>query len=236
MKIIPSTKGFEIICDDDDYERLSGFRWYAHHHGKGRNRDGEYRPARRDSAPPRKVHTFVHAVMGRAPDGMVIDHINGNPWDNRKENLRICSHGQNLRNQRRPRKANGTGKGVHIVNGSITVKISFRYETFCFVGWNSVAEAERIYDALALHLHGDFACLNHPDEGTTALSPEQVRAILTQTRAGRSVEAKVIPLLRDGLNATEASRLAQCAISTVSRIAQKHGIKLARGRPRKIAA
>lgn len=49
---------------------------------------------------------------GSIPDGMVIDHINGDPFDNRLENLRMCTQHGNMRNSRRHR-INGYGvKGV----------------------------------------------------------------------------------------------------------------------------
>lgn len=42
-----------------------------------------------------KLHRFIM----NCPDDMVIDHINRNPLDNRRENLRICTQQQNVMNK-----------------------------------------------------------------------------------------------------------------------------------------
>lgn len=45
------------------------------------------------------VHILVYELfVGRIPDGKDIDHINGNPKDNRVENLRVASKSENMRN------------------------------------------------------------------------------------------------------------------------------------------
>ena len=41
------------------------------------------------------------AANGTIPEGMQIDHINGNTLDNRLENLRVVTHQENARNQKR---------------------------------------------------------------------------------------------------------------------------------------
>lgn len=64
-------------------------------------------------------------VYGVLPSGD-IDHLNGNPSDNRICNLRDVPHGVNLENQRKPQKSNTSGKlGVCIkADGRITASIS----------------------------------------------------------------------------------------------------------------
>lgn len=44
--------------------------------------------------------TFLHhLVIGKPPAGLEVDHINRNTFDNRKQNLRFLSHGDNMRNR-----------------------------------------------------------------------------------------------------------------------------------------
>ncbi|KOS03136.1 HNH endonuclease [Paenibacillus polymyxa] len=48
----------------------------------------------------------MHRYLTDCPEGLVVDHINGNGLDNRRENLRVCSHLDNMQNITKP----GSGK------------------------------------------------------------------------------------------------------------------------------
>ncbi|MCE7699722.1 MAG: HNH endonuclease [Methanobacterium paludis] len=63
-----------------------------------------------DGKAKRKTIIMHRLIMG-APKGMVVDHINHNGLDNRKSNLRVVTHRQNMQN----RKNKGTSNypGVH---------------------------------------------------------------------------------------------------------------------------
>lgn len=95
MAIIQLTKGFETVVDDELYEELNSYNWYA---------SGlEGRPARRLKAGPRKLIYLYHQVLGVLPwvlreQGLVVDHIDCDPLFNKKENLRVVSHKDNMRN------------------------------------------------------------------------------------------------------------------------------------------
>lgn len=100
---IPLTLGLSTLIERSDYDYVGRFKWCAQWNWKSfivkRHKDG-------------KVVSLHREIMGN-PEGMVIDHINGNTLDNRRCNLRIATQTQNQRNEKL-RKNNTSGfKGVH---------------------------------------------------------------------------------------------------------------------------
>lgn len=55
---------------------------------------------------------LMHRLIINAPKGMVVDHINHITNDNRKENLRICTYGENAMNSKETRASSGI-RGVY---------------------------------------------------------------------------------------------------------------------------
>jgi hypothetical protein len=93
---------------------------------------------------------------------MEVDHINGNPLDNRKENLRICTHKQNGKNYSIPNNNTSGYKGVRwhkrdkIWEAFITVECKQRY----LGRFKDIKDAVKCYNQNAIILYGEFAKLN----------------------------------------------------------------------------
>lgn len=101
MAIIKLTRGFITEVDDELYEELSTFPWYASG-PKGR-------PARRlrvEENPNRSLIYIYHQILKVNPWQItkVVDHIDGNPLNNKVENLRIITHKENMQNIKKPHK------------------------------------------------------------------------------------------------------------------------------------
>lgn len=103
----------------------------------------------------------MHRLITGAGPSEVVDHINHDTLDNRRCNLRVCSHRQNLRNSRRkPGKHGYVGvlRSNRLFYGRITVDMRDVYTK----GFEDPESAARARDQLALLHHGEFAFLNFP--------------------------------------------------------------------------
>ena len=106
----------------------------------------------------------LHRLLFPEADDLEIDHINGDKLDNRRANLRPCTHQQNGFNQ----KLRGT-------NTSGYIGVSFSPRLGCFEAYihhngkkhqlglyADSAAAARVRDCVARLLFGEYARLNFP--------------------------------------------------------------------------
>ena len=176
---IQCSSGYIALVDDVDFERLSTYRWHPRFCGK--RDEGYSRPARKTSvAEGRKSAYLVHHIL-RAPAGFEVDHINGDPWDNRRANLRICTHAENMRNKRQQRGRKNQYKGVSKNGRRHSAAITIGGRRLHIGQFDTAEEAARAYDAAALLHHGEFARPNFPtsidpappSRGGRGLSPDE---------------------------------------------------------------
>ena len=83
--------GSSFIIDADDFEIVSDYTWH-----NGKRGYPTYNTSRKIG---RKIRP-LHILLVGKNEGMDVDHINGNKMDNRRCNLRICTHQQNTFNQK----------------------------------------------------------------------------------------------------------------------------------------
>lgn len=101
---------------------------------------------------------FAHRVAwlityGSLPTG-VIDHVNGNPHDNRLVNLRALSHAENIQNQRHARKDNGSGiLGVCREGQRWRARIWVGSRQYSLGTYDSPEQAHEAYVAAKRQLH-----------------------------------------------------------------------------------
>lgn len=104
--IIPLTKGYEALVDEDDVFALSDFNWCVME-GRG----VKYAVCKPKGG---MKNILMHRVISQTPNDMVTDHINGNGLDNRKQNLRVVTQRENLQNRRDHRSGKLVGSSFNI--------------------------------------------------------------------------------------------------------------------------
>jgi hypothetical protein len=135
--------------DESDFERVNGVRW--------RER-GAYAATMIDGSLVR-MH---HFILGTPASGKVIDHINRDPLDNRRANLRVCTVAENAKNRganKNPRSS--PFKGVCLAaDGRWMATIQSDGVTHHLGVFEYERRAAKAYDRAAKRLHGEFAKTN----------------------------------------------------------------------------
>lgn len=149
------TKGFTAIIDANDAELVSGRSWFAL---VSPNSKAVYAVTNVRSPSGTKC-IYMHRLISPPPEGMTVDHKNGDGLDNRKKNLRHADQKQNHRNVS-IRSDNASGqKGVYWnkrrKKWHARIKIDGRY--ICLGMFDDISLAGQAYKTAAKLLHGDFA-------------------------------------------------------------------------------
>ena len=102
----------------------------------------------------------LHRLIMQPAAGQIVDHINRDPFDNRRANLRIATKSTNGMN--RPAQANNTSgyKGVarHSKTGKWRAYITAGGKTRHLGLFQTPEQAHEAYVQAAGELHGEFAC------------------------------------------------------------------------------
>jgi hypothetical protein len=148
------------MVSDEDYERVSAFKWCAEKVGYT---NYAVRSSSRNPGPRHPI--LMHRFILSAPDGFVVDHRDKNGLNNQRENMRICTTAENVRNRKRLRNNTSGYKGV------CWNKQGLNWQAMIWVDLKSIRlgyfddpiEAAHAYDKAALKYYGDFAQPNFSD-------------------------------------------------------------------------
>ena len=156
-KEIPLTQGMVALVDDEEYDRLVTYTWWASKKATGR----WYAMAKIDNK-----MVYMHRLIVNTLPGFDTDHINGNRLDNRRANLRTCSRSQNNANRHLEVAHTSEFRGVSWCESikRWVAQTKHNGKHISIGVFESETEAARAYDFKALELFGPFAHFNFPGE------------------------------------------------------------------------
>ena len=155
MKEVPLTKGRVALVDDEDYERIAQFRWYATFDG------GRWYAMRSINKNGRTRQEQMHRVILGLKPGEWGDHINHDGLDNRQANLRRCTLQQNRANSRKNSgRYSSHFKGVTFYkrNQQWGARICVNGHSTFLGLFDKEGDAAAAYAAAAIQYYGEFAC------------------------------------------------------------------------------
>ncbi len=150
-KKIELTRGKIAIVDDEDYVMLMQYSWNCLKIGYASTSVGGRK---------NKKMIYMHRlIMGVTKRSESVDHINKNKLDNRKSNLRICSHKQNCGNSSKP-KGKHTSKYKGVYWDKARNKWTARFSRKFLGRFETELDAALAYNKGAIKIAGKFANIN----------------------------------------------------------------------------
>jgi hypothetical protein len=196
VREIQLSRGKIAIVDDEDYERVSAFKWYAYKH----RRTDLWYAARTVKKGGKKISVPMHRfVIGASPE-FEVDHRDGDGLNNRRGNLREATRRQNAQNARHTARGTKTSPyhGVSIDKSGKYLVVIVAGELKngsgkqMYIGrYRDEIEAARAYDRAAIKHFGEFAKTNFPVSEYEGQSLEIVRPPRATRRGASNPRAKL---------------------------------------------
>jgi len=138
------------LVDKSSLKKMSQYTW--RHMGRG------YIKSKDKMSKDQYLHRFV---MGMPPSHIIVDHIDGNHYNNTKRNLRLVTQQENSMNRSKINKSTTSRyKGVYFNGKKYTVLISRGDIKVNMGSFDDEKEAAEMYNKAAKKLFGKFARLN----------------------------------------------------------------------------
>ncbi len=160
-RYIPLTQDKYTIVDKEDYKLVKEYSWFAL---KSRGTFYACRNITNDYG--FQLTTSLHNILCTPPEGLQIDHIDGDGLNNRQNNLRIVTYSQNCMNRRKSIGKSSKYKGVsYRKDRSSWISYIRVNSTLIYIGYfHSEVDAAKAYNRVAAIHFGEYAYLNKIDE------------------------------------------------------------------------
>lgn len=151
----------KFYFDKEDYKLVEKYTWSEHDDGTNIYARTLYDRYYDDSGKRHNIYIMMHQLLQKTyysnKDGLVMDHINGNTMDNRKQNLRETTRQKNMINIKTPR-SNKTGhKGIYkTANGKFQARIHINKKTVYLGVYEIYEDAVRVREAAEIEYYGEY--------------------------------------------------------------------------------
>lgn len=155
-KIYLEEEEFSIVSPSDYYQ-VKNFNWYLGSNGR------EFYAFRNIKTGPGKTRMVsMHRQIMDFPKGILVDHKNGDTLDNRRSNLRLATHTQNMHNCRKMKNTSSQYRGVSFIKdrGLWGSQITNEGKRIFLGRFRDEIDAAKAYDCAARKYFGEFARLN----------------------------------------------------------------------------
>lgn len=152
MGYVTLTKGFTAIIDVKDIKHAINKNWYAKVAGNTvYAKTTAYINGKR-------ADLSLHREIMSAPEGLEVDHKNGDGLDNRRSNLRLVTHQQNMHNMRINKNNKSGHKGIFFCNreNKWIAKIKVNSKTINLGYFSNIDDAITVRINAVSKYHGEF--------------------------------------------------------------------------------
>ena len=161
--MLPRPRDWSVLADIVSYNPETGwFVWCGDHQRAGMRAGSISSSGHRREIHSKGVRYFEHTLAwaymtGQWVTDRVVDHINGDPLDNRFANLRLATLTQNQGNRRRSRHSKSPYKGVRLERGTWVAMINESGRRTRIGRYRTAEEAAEAYHVAATAKWGEFA-------------------------------------------------------------------------------
>jgi hypothetical protein len=136
------------LVDAEDYDRLVSFNWYS-----VLSKGSKYAKTGKNS----RMHRMI---LNLSDPKLIVDHINGNGLDNRKQNLRVVSSSENVKNRQRPSSNKTSIPGVYKQRNKWVARVCVNYQNISLGRFDKEEDAVIAVNAYRLSIGRPQVVLN----------------------------------------------------------------------------
>lgn len=149
-----TNKGVQFLFDKNDYEKIKDYCWNINKSGYLTSHD----PAKQGKRKTIYFHRLIMDVVDKDWKIYQVDHINHNPLDNRKQNLRIGCNADNSKNKRigSINSSGYPGVSYHKLTNKWQARVGLNVERIYLGLFDNVDDAIKIADQFKRDNYGEF--------------------------------------------------------------------------------